>query len=199
MPTDRAPAIWTDARRRSGDRPVHGDRVLRAGRAFAAVVRRGSEHRAGPRAAARDADGDDRPAGQHSGVTQGGDEVSRERSTSPSDAHRTVDGDRVVTLRLLSYNIRHGGAGREAALASVIRMARPDVVVLQEATRPAVIEQLARDTGLAHWGSRRGESLGYMSRLPARSRAVAQAARVAPRVHRDRRLRAAPGESSACT
>ena len=71
-----------------------------------------------------------------------------------------------MTLRLLSYNIRHGGAGREAALASVIRMARPDVVVVQEATRPAVLEQLARDTGLAHWGSRRGESLAYLSRQP---------------------------------
>ena len=71
-----------------------------------------------------------------------------------------------MTLRLLSYNIKHGGAGREAALASVIRTAQPDVVVLQEATRPAVLEQLARDTGLAHWGSRRGESLAYLSRQP---------------------------------
>ena len=71
-----------------------------------------------------------------------------------------------MTLRLLSYNIRHGGAGREAALASVISTARPDVVVLQEATKPAVLEQLARDTGLVHWGSRRGESLAYLSRLP---------------------------------
>ena len=71
-----------------------------------------------------------------------------------------------MTLRLLSYNIKHGGAGREAALASVIRTAHPDVVVLQEATRPAVLERLARDTGLAHWGSRRGESLAYLSRQP---------------------------------
>jgi exodeoxyribonuclease-3 len=68
--------------------------------------------------------------------------------------------------RLLSYNIQHGGSGREGALAAVIRAAGPDVVVLQEASKPAVVEQLARDTGLPHWGSRSGESLGYLSRHP---------------------------------
>jgi endonuclease/exonuclease/phosphatase family metal-dependent hydrolase len=66
--------------------------------------------------------------------------------------------------RLLSYNIRHGGSGREQALAAVIRAGQPDVVVLQEATKPAVVEQLAHETGLPHWGARRGESLGYLSR-----------------------------------
>jgi exodeoxyribonuclease-3 len=71
-----------------------------------------------------------------------------------------------VTLRLLSYNIRHGGAGRETALAEVIRAAQPDVVVLQEASRPEVVEQLAHETGLSEWGARRGESLGYLSRHP---------------------------------
>lgn len=69
-------------------------------------------------------------------------------------------------MRLLSYNIRYGGAGREEALASVVRACAPDVVVLQEATRPAVIEQLAAATGMAQWGSRSGESLGFMSRHP---------------------------------
>lgn len=71
-----------------------------------------------------------------------------------------------MTLRILSYNIRKGGRGRERALAEVIRSASPDVVVLQEATDPSVTEQLARDTGLPHWGSKRGESLGYLSRRP---------------------------------
>jgi exodeoxyribonuclease-3 len=71
-----------------------------------------------------------------------------------------------VTLRILSYNIRHGGSGREAALADVIRAAHADVVVFQEATKPEVVEQLAHDTGLIEWGSRRGQSLGYLSRGP---------------------------------
>lgn len=68
--------------------------------------------------------------------------------------------------RLLSYNIRHGGSGREDALADVVTHVAPDLVVFQEAARPAVIEQLARRTGMAQWGSRRGHSLGFMSREP---------------------------------
>jgi exodeoxyribonuclease-3 len=71
-----------------------------------------------------------------------------------------------VTLRLLSYNIRHGGVGRVEAIAAVIRACRPDVVLLQEATRPDVVQALARETGLAEHGAHRGRSLGYLSRVP---------------------------------
>lgn len=71
-----------------------------------------------------------------------------------------------MTLRLLSYNIRYGGGGREEPLAAVVRGAAPDVVVLQEATRPEVVERLAAATGLSHWRARRGESLACMSRVP---------------------------------
>jgi len=66
---------------------------------------------------------------------------------------------------LLSYNIRYGGVGREKQLAAVIREAEPDVVVLQEATRPQVVERLAAETGMKTWASRLGYSLGFMSRL----------------------------------
>jgi exodeoxyribonuclease III len=72
-----------------------------------------------------------------------------------------------MSLRVLSYNIRHGGGGREAALSAVIQRVEPDVVILQEATRPHVIERLARDNGMAQWGSQRGQSLAFMSRRPA--------------------------------
>ena len=71
-----------------------------------------------------------------------------------------------MTLRLLSYNIRYGGTGREDALASVIRACTPDVVMLQEATDPAVVARLAERSDLAHWGSRVGHSTGFLSRLP---------------------------------
>jgi endonuclease/exonuclease/phosphatase family metal-dependent hydrolase len=71
-----------------------------------------------------------------------------------------------VILRLLSYNIRYGGAGREAPLAAVIRSADPHLVVLQEATVPEVVERLAAETGMASWGFRRGQSLAFMSRVP---------------------------------
>jgi exodeoxyribonuclease-3 len=67
-------------------------------------------------------------------------------------------------VRILSYNIRRGGAGREAPLASVIRTVNPDVVVLEEATRPDVVERLAHETGMGHWSSKAGKSLAFMSR-----------------------------------
>jgi len=68
-------------------------------------------------------------------------------------------------LRLLSYNIRYGGTGREEALAAVVRSCAPDLVVLQEATRPAVVARLAQATGMTTWGARPDHSLGFMSRL----------------------------------
>ena len=70
-----------------------------------------------------------------------------------------------MTLRLLSYNIRYGGTGHEEALAAVIRAVSPDVVMLQEATDPHVVSSLARDTGLAQWGSQPGYSTGFLSRV----------------------------------
>lgn len=69
-------------------------------------------------------------------------------------------------MRLLSYNICRGGRGREAHLERVIAAVDPDVVVFQEATAPDVIEQLATGCAMPHWGTRRGESLGFMSRVP---------------------------------
>lgn len=69
------------------------------------------------------------------------------------------------TLKLLSYNIRFGGRGRESQLAGVIREVAPDIVVFQEATDPAVIKQLAETTGMMHWAARRAHSIGYISRV----------------------------------
>ena len=71
-----------------------------------------------------------------------------------------------MTFRLLSYNIRYGGAGREAALAAAISARAPDVVVLQEATRPDIVERLAAATGMSSWGAQATHSVGFMSRLP---------------------------------
>ena len=72
----------------------------------------------------------------------------------------------MTSIRLLSYNIKRGGSGREDALLSVIRPCAPDIVVFQEATAPAVIERLSAATGLSHWGAMPRLSLGFMSRLP---------------------------------
>ena len=71
-----------------------------------------------------------------------------------------------MAFRLLTYNIRLGGVGRVDALARIVNACAPDVVLLQEATRPAVVEQLAEQTGMREWRAIRGQSLGCMSREP---------------------------------
>ena len=70
-----------------------------------------------------------------------------------------------MTLRLLSYNIRFGGRGREARLAEVVRSVAPDLVVFQEASDPRVVERVARDSGMPRWAARPAHSTGYMSRV----------------------------------
>jgi exodeoxyribonuclease-3 len=70
-----------------------------------------------------------------------------------------------VSLRILSYNIRHGGVNREKPIAAAINACEPDVVVLQEAVRPDVVERLASACGMKAWGSVRGHSVGYLSRV----------------------------------
>jgi exodeoxyribonuclease-3 len=74
-------------------------------------------------------------------------------------------------LRLLSYNIRYGGVGRVGPLASVISASAPDVVVLQEANRPEIVEQLAAATGMTSWASSPAHSVGFMSRAAVASHA----------------------------
>jgi exodeoxyribonuclease-3 len=69
-----------------------------------------------------------------------------------------------VTLKLLSYNIRFGGGGRESAITNAITAVNPDLVVFQEATNPSVIEKLAQATGLPFWAARKDHSIGYISR-----------------------------------
>ena len=70
-----------------------------------------------------------------------------------------------MTVRILSYNILKGGVGRESPLAAIISAASPDIVVFQEAYRPAVIEQLAKSCGFDHWASSPGHSVAFMSRV----------------------------------
>ena len=71
-----------------------------------------------------------------------------------------------MPFRLLTYNIRVGGVGRVEPLARVINATAPDLVLLQEATRPAVVQELAIKTGMADWRAFPRQSLGYMSRAP---------------------------------
>lgn len=70
-----------------------------------------------------------------------------------------------MIVKLLSYNIRFGGRGREHELAEVIRSIAPDLVVFQEAIDPEVIRSLSKATDLPFWAARREHSIGYISRL----------------------------------
>src|SRR5258706_4567018 len=110
------------------------------------------------------------------------------------DAHReslSTSLGTSVTLRLVWYSIRRGGAGREQPLAAVIRSVAPDIVVLEEATRPEVVESLARETGMQQWSARAGKSLAFMSRLP-----VAHFAAHRPAISRHAFLEIVPSTTS---
>ncbi len=68
-------------------------------------------------------------------------------------------------LRIVSYNILKGGAGRESPLAEVLSSQDADIVVLQEAYRPDVVEHLAASCGYDHFASSPGHSVAFMSRV----------------------------------
>jgi exodeoxyribonuclease-3 len=68
-------------------------------------------------------------------------------------------------LRLLSYNIRHGGVGRAAPIAEVVAQTSPDVIILQEATRPSVVADLGERLSMQAW-SADGQSVAFLSRVP---------------------------------
>ncbi|HEU4672844.1 MAG TPA: endonuclease/exonuclease/phosphatase family protein, partial [Candidatus Limnocylindrales bacterium] len=74
-------------------------------------------------------------------------------------------------MRLLSYNIRFGGRRRRDLLADVIGHLEPDVVILQEATEPDVVDWLAARTGLPSAVRRPDWSVAALSRLPLTVRA----------------------------
>jgi exodeoxyribonuclease-3 len=69
-------------------------------------------------------------------------------------------------LRLLTYNIREGGVGRAEQIAEVIKAANPDVVALQEAGYPEVVEDIAKRCGFSFWASQRMSSAGLLSNVP---------------------------------
>jgi len=68
-------------------------------------------------------------------------------------------------VRFLTYNIREGGVGRAEIIAEVIKAARPDVVALQEARDPIVVERIAKLAGFRYWGSRVAHSTGFLSNV----------------------------------
>jgi exodeoxyribonuclease III len=70
-----------------------------------------------------------------------------------------------VIVKLLSYNIRFGGRGREDQLAAVIRGIEPHIVVFQEAIDPQLIKRLSVATSMPYWAARPEHSIGFISHL----------------------------------
>ena len=71
----------------------------------------------------------------------------------------------MTSVRILSYNILKGGVGRESLIAGVISAQQPDLVILQEAYRPEVVQQLAATCGFEHFAASPGHSVAFMSRI----------------------------------
>src|SRR5579871_2087637 len=72
-------------------------------------------------------------------------------------------------MRVLSYNILDGGAGRVGALYSVIASQEPDVVGLVEAEDEAVVADLAGRLGMDFvWGPGNYKASAVLSRLAIR-------------------------------
>jgi len=63
-----------------------------------------------------------------------------------------------MTLRIISWNLRHGGRGRAAAIARQLSEWKPDVLVLQEYRDVPEIQRGVTDSGLNHVLSPRHDS-----------------------------------------
>jgi len=73
---------------------------------------------------------------------------------------------KIKMLRLMSYNIRFGGRGREERIAEVVNKADVGLVVLQEATDPEVVARLSKLTNMPHYAAKVKHSVGFLSRDP---------------------------------
>jgi len=71
-----------------------------------------------------------------------------------------------VSVRVATYNIRFGGTGRKASIAGVLARVRPDIVIFQEATEPAIVAWIGREIGLEHVVAMAGRSVAAISREP---------------------------------
>jgi endonuclease/exonuclease/phosphatase family metal-dependent hydrolase len=68
-------------------------------------------------------------------------------------------------LRLVSYNIRFGGRGRDGLIADVLGKLEPDVVILEEATDPRVVESIGARLDMREVMARPDHSIAAMGRV----------------------------------
>ena len=74
-----------------------------------------------------------------------------------------------MTVRIATYNVRKGGRRRRSSLTAVLRALDPDLTVLQEATDPMVVRDLAEATRSVVSMSGPGRSVAVLSRFPVTS------------------------------
>jgi endonuclease/exonuclease/phosphatase family metal-dependent hydrolase len=74
-----------------------------------------------------------------------------------------------MRLVLATYNIRAGGVGRGRQIVEVLARSAPDVVILQEAIYPDVVESIGEGLGLTTVIARRSHSVAALSRFPVRA------------------------------
>jgi endonuclease/exonuclease/phosphatase family metal-dependent hydrolase len=73
-----------------------------------------------------------------------------------------------MLLKILTYNILDGGAGRQALILQVLQLARPDVVILQEVYQAQFVEHLGQALAMQPFfgvGNRQ-RHVALLSRLP---------------------------------
>lgn len=68
-------------------------------------------------------------------------------------------------MRIVGYNIRKGGNGREEMTAEVLQSIGADVVIIVEATDPQVVESIAEKIGFDYFASREKSSVAFVSRI----------------------------------
>jgi len=76
-----------------------------------------------------------------------------------------------ITLRVATYNILRGGVGRVPAITAMIRRTAADIIALQEVNSPAVLEEIACQTGMDYlfapaYADRQGRHLALLTCLP---------------------------------
>jgi exodeoxyribonuclease-3 len=71
-------------------------------------------------------------------------------------------------VRVVTYNIRQGGRGRTGQLAAVLRHSRAHLALLQEASDPGVVAELADALGMQICIFRAGQSAAALSSLSVR-------------------------------
>jgi len=69
-----------------------------------------------------------------------------------------------VSLRIATYNIQRGGRARVRLLGTVLGDIDPDIVILQEATDPTVVRELADGIGAGVLLSSPGRSVAMLAR-----------------------------------